>query len=417
MNNKGRTRFYISSDVWILILIVLARIALQTFTNGQYGFHRDELGTLDAARDSAWGYVAYPPFTPMVARLAMMLFGPSVIGVKFFSVLAQGIVMLLAGLMVRELGGGRWAQVLATLAAGFSPTSMVTATLFQYVTFDCLWWVLIAYLVIRLVKSDDPRWWVAIGAVIGLGVLTKYTIAFYVAGVIAGVLLTRTRRHLTSPWLWAGVGLAGVIALPNLIWQVQHQWISLQFLASIHTRDVLAGKANSFLVDQIIFNLFNPMLLLFVPGGLYFYFFSPTGKRYRRIGWMYVVTLAVLLLVRGRGYYLSPAYPMLVAGGVVWWEQVLSGLAAGRARIGRAVTFTATSLGAIVVIALALPIAPPGSGWWRVISTGNVDLKEEIGWPEFVQTVAQIYNSLPADEKSSAAILAGNCGEAGSINL
>jgi Dolichyl-phosphate-mannose-protein mannosyltransferase len=417
MQDKQRSRFFMTTDTWILILLVLVRVILQTFTNGAYGFHRDEFGTLDAARDLAWGYVAYPPFTPFVARIALTLFGPSLIGFRFFSVLAQGCIMLLAGLIVRELGGGRWAQVLATLAVGFSPTSMVTATLLEYVTFDGLWWVLIAYFVIRLLKSEDRRWWLGIGAVIGLGVLTKYTIAFYAAGIIVGLLLTPVRRHLSSPWLWVGVGLACLIALPNLIWQAQHQWISLQFLQSIHARDVLEGRTDGFWLDQLMFNLPDPILMLFVLGGLYYYLLSSAGRRYQMIGWMYITTLAVLVLVRGRGYYLAPVYPMLCAGGAFWWEQVMAGLSAERKRVWRTITSVVLGFGMVIVTAVTLPVAPPGSHWWNIISGLNGDLKEEIGWPEFVQTVAKIYDGLPANDKATTAILVGNSGEAGSINL
>src|SRR5829696_5567106 len=207
------------SDIAILLALSLLRVLLHTFTNGQYGFHRDELATLDDARHLAWGYVAYPPLTPAVARVAVELFGPSLPGVRLFAALAQGAAMLLAGQMARELGGGRWAQVVASLAVAIAPLSLIQGALLQYAGFDYLWWVVVAYCVIRLQRTENPRWWLGIGAAIGLGMLTKYTMAFCVAGLVAGVLLTNARRYLASGWLWGGAALALLLALPNLLWQ------------------------------------------------------------------------------------------------------------------------------------------------------------------------------------------------------
>jgi 4-amino-4-deoxy-L-arabinose transferase-like glycosyltransferase len=79
-------------------------------TGGRYGFQRDELATLDDARHLAWGYVAYPPVTPLFGRLSLLLFGTSLAGFRFFAALAQAIALVLTGLMARELGGQRWAR-------------------------------------------------------------------------------------------------------------------------------------------------------------------------------------------------------------------------------------------------------------------------------------------------------------------
>jgi 4-amino-4-deoxy-L-arabinose transferase-like glycosyltransferase len=158
---------FLSNSLGLLLLLALARLLLHGLTNDQYGFHRDELATLDDARSLAWGYVAYPPLTPFLARLALELFGPSLVGLRLFSALAQSLAMVLAGLMARELGGSRPAQLLSAVAVAVAPLSLIQGSLFQYVSFDNLWWVLLAYQVIRLLKSEDPRWWLGIGAVIG----------------------------------------------------------------------------------------------------------------------------------------------------------------------------------------------------------------------------------------------------------
>jgi 4-amino-4-deoxy-L-arabinose transferase-like glycosyltransferase len=417
MNKNRSISTFLSSDVAILILLALARILLQVFTNGQYGFHQDELVTLDAAAHHlAWGYVAWPPVTPFLARVALDLFGPSPIGLRFFAVLAEGLVMLLAGLMIRDLGGRRWAQVLGAVAVATTPLSIVQGGLFQYETLDYFCWVLLAFTVIRLLKSQNPRGWLGIGAAIGLGMLTKYTIAFSIAGLIVGILLTN-RRYLKSRWLWGGAALALVIWLPNLIWQFQNHWISLYFLASIHTRDVQSGLTSSFLTDQILFN-FNPVMLFLVITGLYYFFFTQTGKRYRMIGWMYVTPFILLILTQGKGYYLAATYPMLAAGGAVWWEGRISRITSPRwVKAWRWITWSVLGAFAALLIATELPVAPLGSAWWDTVSQSNDQLKSEVGWPELAQQVAKAYNAVPAPEKTHTAILAASSGEIGSIDL
>src|SRR3954465_13296963 len=174
----------------ILIAIAAGVFLLHLATNGQYGFHRDELQTLDDARYLDWGFVAYPPLTPFLGRVSQWLFGNSITGARVFPALAQAIVIVLGGLMARELGGGRLAQVIAALATAVGPVALAAGALLQYVAFDYLWWVLLAWLAMHLIRTGDERLWIAIGAVIGLGMMTKYTMLFLVAGLALGMILT-----------------------------------------------------------------------------------------------------------------------------------------------------------------------------------------------------------------------------------
>lgn len=415
---SGFVRWLRHSDLGVLLLLALARLAFHTATNGQYGFHRDELALLDDARYLAWGYVAYPPVTPFIARVALDLFGLSLVGARFFSALAQSLVMVVAGLMTRELGGGRKAQVAAALAVAIGPVSLIQGAMLQYVSFDLLWWVLAAYLVLRRLGSDDLRWWLGIGAVIGVGLMTKYTMAFLVAGIVGGVLLTPLRRDLRSPWLWGGVGLALLICLPNLLWQAQHQFVSLTFLSSIHARDVAIGRAQGFLVEQF-FVAANATTIPFWLTGLWFYFRSKDTRdaRYRAVGWMYAIPLVLLAVAQGRSYYLAPAYPMLIAAGMVVWERRLARLRGRRARLAEGGTWAALAVGAVLMVPVMTPIAPINSPLWRVSNALHDNFAEQVGWPELVATVAQIYAALPASEQTRTGILAGNYGEAGALNL
>lgn len=403
-----------SNDLAVLLLLALGRIVLHALTNGQYGFHRDELLAIEDGRHLEWGYVVYPPLTPFLARVSLMLWGPSLVGLRLFADVAQAAGMVLTGLMARELGGGRFAQVAAALAAFVAPVAMASGTMFQYVSFDYLWWVLAAYFAIRLLRSGDARWWIAIGATLGLGALTKYTIAFFIAGILCGVVFTDARRFLRSRWFWCGVLLAALICLPNFLWQVQHHFIGLDFLKYIHARDVGRGEAKGFLPEQlwVCTNVITAPIWL---AGLWFCFVSTAGKHYRMIGWMYLAPLALFVIARGRCYYLSPAYPMLLAAGCAWGEEWSNGLPAGRARALRVSTYRALAIAALMVAAVVLPVPPAGSKWWHVADKINANFNEEFDWPEMAATAAQIRDSLPAEDRAHLGILTGDAGQAGAI--
>jgi len=403
------------SDVSLLALLAIAKVLLHTFTNGQYGFHRDELATLDDARYLDWGYVAYPPLTPFLGRVALGLFGPSLAGVRFFAALASGAAVLLAGMTAREMGGQRRAALVAALAVAVSPMSFASGALLQYVSFDYLWWVLAGYFAVRLLKSQDPRWWLGIGIAAGSGFETKYTMAFLAAGIAGGLLLTDARRDLRNPWLWCSVALSALIFLPNLIWQIRHDFVSLEFLKSIHARDMRAGRTAGFLTGQL-WKCANPATIPLWLAGLYS-LFTPRMKQYRMLGWMFVIPCLLLVVARGRDYYLAPAYAMLLAAGAVWWEQWLASLPAARARIAARTTWRALAVSGVLVAVVVLRFAPINSQWWKVADRLNDNWNEEIGWPELVETVAGVRNSLPPEERSRTGILAGDSGHAGAINL
>jgi hypothetical protein len=230
------------------------------------------------------------------------------------------------------------------------------------------------------------------------------------------VLLTPARRYLRSPWLWCGVALSLAVFLPNFIWQARHGFVSLDFLSHIHARDVRIGRTRNFLIDQLLIAA-NPFTVLLWVAGLFYFLVARDGKRYRPIGWMFVVPLALFVIAKGRGYYMAPAYPMLLAAGAVLEERMVAALTAGRARLLRGHTCGALALGGVLAIAVVLPIAPVNSSWWKVANRVNEDFREEIGWPELVETIAGIRASLPAEERAHVGILAGNYGEAGAIDL
>ena len=399
-------------DTAILLAVAGGAALFHLATNGRYGFHRDEFQFLSDARHLDWGFVAYPPLTPFLEHVSLSLFGLSLVGLRLFSVIAQAAVILVSGLMARELGGGRVAQAMTAFAVALSPLPVFEATEFQYSSFDFLWWVLIAYFTVRLLQSNNPRWWLAIGLVVGLGLLTKYSIAFFIAGILGGMALSSARRYFLSAWFWAGIALALLIFLPNLLWLVRHDFISYHFLQHIHARDVEVGRADGFLRDQFLLcvNLFAAPLWV---AGLVLLM---RDHRYRMLGWMYLIPLALFFVAKGRFYYVSAAYPMLLAMGSVAAERWRRTLPRWTRIALPTVFFTGVAFVGAFVCAALVPIASSGPLKTFALDK-STDLREEIGWDELVKTVAAIRDSLPADQQSSMGVIVGNYGEQGAIEM
>jgi len=412
----GRIGQFLKSDVGVLLLLALASVVVHITTNGQYGFHRDELQTLDDARHLDWGFVAYPPITPVIGRLELILFGTSLVGFRFFAAVAVSAAMVIAGLIAKELGGGRREQVLAAIATCVAPVALAQGAVFQYVSFDYLWGVLATYFLVKLCKSGDGRWWLAIGIVLGLGMETRYTAGFLTLGIVGGVLLTNARKYLLSKWLWMGVGISLLLFLPNVAWQAPHHFVSLDFLKHLHERDIRQGRNNGFLLGQILLcvNLVTvPLMFL----GLRFLLWGEQGKRYRHVGWTVLATFVLFWTAKGRFYYTAPIYPVILAAGSVVFGNWMKNTKPATARFVNELQWTGIILGGTVFAVFVMPIAPVGGAAWRLTSKMHDQFREQIGWTELAENVARIYNTLPPDERARTGILTGNYGEGGALNL
>ncbi len=404
------------TDFVILLGLASCGILVHILFNGQYGFHRDELDFIMNARWLDWGYVSYPPVTPFFARVGLELFGESLRGLRVLPAIAQGIAMILAGWIARDMGGKRTAQIMTAIAVFIAPVSLMGGTVIMYFAFDYLWWVVVAFFLTRLLAADDPRYWLGIGAGIGFGMLTKYTMAFLVIALAIAVLVTSARKYLRSRWLYLGAALALLIFLPNLIWQIRHDFISLKYLAAIHARDIEWGRADDFLPKQL-YETTNPLTLPLWTTGLVVCLFGASMKRFRLFGWMFIGVFVLFLVNRGRSYYTAAAYVALLAAGTVWLEGWLETLPGKRRQVGFGLLWAMLAVGGLIGIILIKPIAPINSPLWDITSSVNDGVVEMVGWQDLTRQVADLYASLPADEKPRTAILAGNYGEAGALDL
>ncbi len=384
-------------------------VVLLVLGNG-YGFHQDELQFLSDARHLAWGFVAYPPLTSFAGRVAIALFGISPQVFRLPAVLVNVASMILTGLVARELGGGRAAQVLALLTV--APLGLAFGSVLQYNTFDLLAWMLVVLFTTRVLRTGDERNWLGAGVGVGLGVLSKYSIAFLVLSLLAGlVALPSQRHHLRSRWFFLGVATATIVAAPNLVWLLTHGFVTLRMESFIHARDVRLGRADGYFTDQMKYTMLA--LPLAVAGLLR----QLRSERFRLLSFVYVGPFCLFALARGRGYYLLPAYPVLYAAGAVALEGLLEGRRVAWRVAVRGVVYAAMLADAAAIGGVFLPMWHPGSAGWAWQMKNNDDMPREVGWPEFVRQVAAVRDGLSPEERARLGVLANNYGEAGALEL
>ena len=411
----------------LVVCITACKLLVHLYAGRYYGYFVDELYYLACSRHLAWGYVDQPPLIAVITWLARSLLGDSLPAIRFFPAVAGAAEVALTALIARELGGKRFAQGLAALAALVAPAVLVGDSLLTMNAFEPLFWMGCAYLFIRIVKTGDPKLWVWFGILAGVGLENKYSMLIFGAGIVIGLILTPQRRSLLSPWIWVGGAIAFLIFLPNLLWNIHHHFPFLEIQANIRRsgRDVPLGPI-AFFAQEILTML--PLSLPIWLAGLWFFFFSKPGKPFRALGWAWVFTAAVIVRMSPRIYYLFPAFPLLFAGGSVMWEAWLE-----RARYHwLKIVYAALMVVAGAVLSpLVIPVLPPET---YIRYTQALHLQppriethklgplpqiyaDQFGWEEMTATVAGVYNSLPPEVRVKTAIFAQTYGQAGAIDL
>jgi len=390
---------------WLPVVgLAAVKLAVPMVFAGRYGWHGDELYYLASGRHMELGYVDYPSVTPAIAQLVQVVAPDSVVALRFPGILAGALVVVLAALIARELGGGRRAQVLAALTVVISPVFLGGNFIFSTVDFDQLVWALLLWLVARVLAGRDPRLWLLAGLVLGIGLETKYTVAALAVALAAGLLLTPARRHLATRWPWLGAALAVALLVPNLWWQAGHGWDSVAY--TLHHRGSTDGPVAYWLQQALL--AVNPVLLPMVVAGAVWLWRSGT---FRALAWTAILVELLLFAVGGKAYYPAPVYPLLYAAGAVWLERSVGSLLLRWAWVAAATVIS------LVLVPILLPVEPADvfarSGLWK----SRADFAAMYGWPDLAHQVTAAYASLPPSDRQGAMVLASNYGEAGALDL
>ena len=432
MRTVEDTRVERRPDTAVAVLAGLAtiKLALHLATNHNYDYFRDELYYIACSKHLALGYVDHPPLSIFLLAVVRWTLGESLFAIRLLPAVAGAALVVLAGLLARALGGGRFAQALAGLSVVIAPVYFAGADFFSMNAFEPLSWMLAALIVIRLLNSGDARLWVAFGVVVGFGAENKHSMLFFTFAVMVAVLLTRERRHLVDKHLWLGAAVACLLLLPNVLWQATHGWATLEFMHNARAYKNAPVSPGDFVAQQIV--AMHPFTAPIWVTGLVAGLGAASWRRYRLLGLTYVVILVVFIVAQAKVYYLTPIYPMLLAAGATVIERCTS-------RRGwrwlRPASIGVLVVGGAVTAPLTLPVLPVemfaryadalhlNDAAKRAPSERQVlgDLPQYyadmFGWREMVATVAHIYDSLPPDDRAVAAIYARNYGEAGALDF
>lgn len=413
----------LSGPVLVACLAVL-KLLLHFYFNAfsYYGYLRDELYFIDAGKHLDWGYVDVGPLTIWMGRLSREMMGDSVFALRFFPAIAGALTIVIVGLMARELGGGRFAQGLAALAALVAPVWLGAQNNLCLPASEPVWWGLCAYFLIRIIKTGNTRLWVWLGVMAGIGLLNKPSMLFLGAAMTIGLLLTPQREYLLDRWALSGGLVALLIASPYLFWQIAHGWPTVEFLAGMRRTVTVHITAREFVLGQIAY--LHPLNFPIWLAGLGWFFIARDARPFRVFGWVYVIIFLFLLIVKSKIYYLAPVYPVLLAGGAVPIERL-----ANERRLGwlKAALPGALVAGGVAFAPVTLPVLPIGKtdAYIKASTAGLIKnaykltstFHDECGWENQARVVAEVFHRLSPEERADCIIFAGNFGEAGAIDF
>jgi hypothetical protein len=404
----------------LLYLLAAVKLILPFFLQDQvWGPHRDEFLYLAEARHMAWGYMEAPPLLSIFAWLTN-LFGGAMWAIKIWPALVGALTYVVVGRLVLHLGGRWFALVLAWMpfVAG---AWLRMHFLFQPNFLDIFCWTAMAYGLIRFQQTGKSMHLYIAGVSFGLGMLGKYTMAFYGAGLLAGLLLTWDKKILTNRHFYFAIGLGILIFLPNLLWEARNGFPVVYHMKTLRENQLQYLSPWTFLTDQLLYNIAT--LFTWVTGLIW----TMRTRQYRFIAWGFFVTLALLMIGHGKSYYSQGAYPVLFAFGACrleawatkWWK----------------IGMIAFSLFvAIRLIPLLLPFKAPaplaeyyvnhplarkaGALRWEDLRDHSLpqDFADMLSWEDIARKVSFAYESLDSTEKAHTLLFCDNYGEAGAVN-
>jgi hypothetical protein len=389
---------------------------------GPYQLHRDELLYLAMGNHLRLWQMDFPPGIALLGR-AVTALGDSPLVVRLPAALGHGLLIILSAVAAREFGGTAAAQRLAAMAVALGTVFLRPGNLFQPVVLDQLSWTLGLICLARLVTTGSGRWWLGVGLALGAGLLTKFSIGFIAAAIAAAVLLTPERRWFTTRWPWLAVAIALLVGAPAIAGQINLDWPVRSQLAELEAVQLIRVSTSTFLGDQPL--LVGPAVLLAVAGA--WALLAGRMKPYRVVALSCLGAFLLLLVLRGKSYYVAPIYPVLFGAGAVQLDQSLAGRAR---RVGLGLAGAVILAFGLIAAPLGLPFLQPATmaryaawlGLARATETNRgeqlplpQDYADMLGWREMADAAVAVYRLLPEEDRARAVLIGENYGEAGAL--
>ena len=413
--------------------IIIASFALACFLihvatnlNGGYGFFRDELYYIACSDHLAWGYVDQPPFSLYLLKLSRVLFGDSLTAIRLIPSLSHAVTIVLTGLIVKEMGGKRFAIFIACLAIFTSLIHIGMSLIYSMNSIDIVLWSLAVYFILKIINTGKNSYWIALGIVLGIGLLNKISVLFLGGGIFVGFILTN-RQWFGTRWPYFAGAIAFALFLPYIIWNLTHDLAHLEFIHNASAGKYSGRTRWDFVVENFL--LLNPINAPVWIGGLIALFFFKPLKPYRLLGWIYVTAFLILFINRtSKGEYLAPGYTWLFAAAGIFIEQKFTRPSIAWLKYAYP---TLMVISMAVLLPLVLPILPEEKyiAYAEAIgekprSNENKELAElpqfyadMHGWKEKAKDVATVYNTLSDEDKKKCAIVSSNYGRCGAIDF
>ncbi|MFJ9037594.1 ArnT family glycosyltransferase [Streptomyces sp. NPDC102406] len=396
----------LAPPAWRPLLCVVAVYAtVLTLLSARYGYHRDELYFVAAGRRLDWGYVDQPPLTPVLARASAAAFGDGLVGLRVSATLAVSAAVTVVALVARELGGGRGAQCLAAVLAALGAQVLAVGHLVSTASFDLLVWATVSWFVLRVLRTGDGRWWMAAGAVTGVGVQNKYLVVLLVGVLLVAIGCVGPRAVLRSRWLLAGCAVALAVAAPTLVWQAAHHWPQVTVARGISEDDGAENRV-LFVPQQLVY--LSPLFVPVWVAGWLRLWRAEEVRWARAFAVAYPLLCVVVPALGGKGYYTVPLLTVLLAAGC---GPTLRWARAGATR--RALLAAALTVSAALNALITLPVLPPSAV--PAVLALNKEQGEQLGWPELADAARQGWLRIPAADRARAVLFTGNYGEAGAL--
>jgi hypothetical protein len=414
---------------WILTsCMVLVKLLIHLLISTGYELHRDEMLYFSMGNHLSWGFASTPPLMSFLAFIDIHVFGYHEFAVKFFPALSGAAIIVLIALFVKELGGKGFAVFTGSFAYILSTAMLRTSSLFMPVIFELFFWMLFLFFILKLINRQDPKYWMAVGISFGLAFLNKYSILFLGFSTVIAFLISQHRKLLFSRYIIYGAILSLCIALPNIIWQVNHKFPVITHMGELYRTQLIHVPVKVFLSEQILMNF--SCILIWLSGLLAILYYK-AEKKFRVFAWLYFIIISVFLIAKGKPYYTLGIYPMFFAFGGYFLEKYL----VGKLKILSYSILAFSFICAVAFLPLGLPVLPQPqmekycnafSRYITPIPMRNEDnsytpipqdYTDMTGWKELAILASYAFNKLDSNQKKDCIVYANDYGQAGALDF